>query len=119
MGRETQLKLKVICHNQDSLSSRLIARFVPRGIKVRTIQSSDYIPLNEGVRERLRLTIVLQDEEVVCEEDGDVRDNGEDPGEKNQPPHVPHSPGGQGADRMNDCQVPASLSTSTQTEDNN
>ena len=69
-----------------------------------------YSSFNEGVRERLRLTIVLQDEEVVCEEDGDVRDNGEDPGEKNQPPHVPHSPGGQGADRMNDCQVPTSLS---------
>ena len=59
-------------------------------------------------REKGRLTIVLQAEEIVCDEDGDVGEDGEDPGEEYQQPHIPHSPGGEGADRMDDCQVPVS-----------
>ena len=44
----------------------------------------------------------------MCEEDGDVRDEGEEPGENYQPPRIPDSPGGQGGHRMDDCQVPES-----------
>ena len=40
------------------------------------------------------------------EEDGDVGDEGEKPGENYQPSHIPHSPGGQGGHRMDNCQVP-------------
>ena len=36
----------------------------------------------------------------MCEEDGNVGDDGEKPGEHYQPPDIPDSPGGQGGDRV-------------------
>ena len=42
----------------------------------------------------------------MSEEDGDVGGEGEQPGESYQPPHIPHSPGGQGGDRVDHGQVP-------------
>ena len=40
------------------------------------------------------------------EQDGDVGDEGEQPGESYQPPHIPYSPGGQGRHRVDHGQVP-------------
>ena len=44
----------------------------------------------------------------MCEEDGNVGGEGEEPGQSYQPPHIPDSPGGKGADWMHHSQVPHS-----------